>query len=204
MLTRPLCALQVPVQRQVRVPRQYMEQQTVQYQVPKVEYQDIITQVPRTVMVPQTTFENHITQMPRETFEIQTVNVQIPRMTEEVRNVVSYEVQNVQEPVQIMVPQTETVNTVQQVNRVVEYARVPVRQYSVPGEVYTDGPSMGYTPYAHLQYGPTVSYAQDARREPLSAAQAWQQKREYGAQMLSLKQQRDGYSRLFPMSTSLY
>ena len=59
-------------------------------------------------------------------------------------------------------------------------------------------------PYAHLQYGPTVSYAQDARREPLSAAQAWQQKREYGAQMLSLKQQRDGYSRLFPMSTSLY
>ena len=94
MLTRPLCALQVPVQRQVRVPRQYMEQQTVQYQVPKVEYQDIITQVPRTVMVPQTTFENHITQMPRETFEIQTANVQIPRMTEEVRNVVSYAVQN--------------------------------------------------------------------------------------------------------------
>jgi hypothetical protein len=110
-----------------------MEQQTYQYKVPKVEYEARTIQVPTTVMVPQTTFENRVTYVPRHTFEMKTATVQVPRMTEGIQNVVSYHTQTVQEPVQIMVPQAQTVNTVQQVNRVVEYARTPVRQYSVVG-----------------------------------------------------------------------
>ena len=110
-----------------------MEQQTYQYKVPKVEYEARTIQVPTTVMVPQTTFENRVTYVPRHTFEMKTATVQVPRMTQGIQNVVSYHTQTVQEPVQIMVPQAQTVNTVQQVNRVVEYARTPVRQYSVVG-----------------------------------------------------------------------
>jgi len=110
-----------------------MEQQTYQYKVPKVEYEARTIQVPTTVMVPQTTFENRVTYVPRHTFEMKTATVQVPRMTEGIQNVLSYHTQTVQEPVQIMVPQAQTVNTVQQVNRVVEYARTPVRQYSVVG-----------------------------------------------------------------------
>jgi hypothetical protein len=110
-----------------------MEQQTYQYKVPKVEYEARTIQVPTTVMVPQTTFENRVTYVPRHTFEMKTATVQVPRMTEGIQNVVSYHTQTVQEPVQIMVPQAQTVNTVQQVNRVVEYARTPFRQYSVVG-----------------------------------------------------------------------
>ncbi len=117
----------------MRVPRQYLEQQTYQYKVPKVEYEARTIQVPTTVMVPRTTFENRVTYVPRHTFEMKTATVQVPRMTEEIQNVVSYHMQTVQEPVQIMVPQTQTVNTVQHVNRVVEYVRTPVRQYTVVG-----------------------------------------------------------------------
>jgi hypothetical protein len=36
-----------------------------------------------------------------------------------------------------MVPQTQTVNTVQHIQKVVEYARTPVNQYVVPGPTYT-------------------------------------------------------------------
>jgi len=61
---------------------------------------------------------------------------QVPRMTEEIQNVTNYVTQTVQEPVVNMVPQTQTVNTVQQINKVVEYARTPVNTYTVPGPSY--------------------------------------------------------------------
>jgi len=36
-----------------------------------------------------------------------------------------------------MVPQTQTVNSIQQIQKVVEYARTPVNQYTVPSPTYT-------------------------------------------------------------------
>ena len=132
-----------------------MEQQTYQYKVPKVEYEARTIQVPTTVMVPQTTFENRVTYVPRHTFEMKTATVQVPRMTEGIQNVLSYHTQTVQEPMQIMVPQAQTVNTVQQVNRVVEYARTPVRQYSVVGPTAATAASLspGLAPRVPY-YGP--------------------------------------------------
>lgn len=174
--------IQVPVTQQVRVPRQYMETQTYQYQVPKIEYETQTYQVPKTVMVPQTTLETRVQQVPRQSFEMKTGTVQVPRMTEEVQNVVSYQNQTIQEPVQVMVPQTHVVNHVQQVNRVVEYARTPVRQYSVPGPSYqVPGPSYqvpgAMAPVAAAGYGMASVAPAYVAGGALPAS--WQQRRSY-------------------------
>ena len=145
-----------------------MEQHTYQYKVPKVEYEARTIQVPSTVMVPKTTFENRVTYVPRHTFEMKTATVQIPRMTEGIQNVVSYHMQTVQEPVQIMVPQTQTVNTVQHVNRVVEYARTPVRQYSVVGPTSATSLSPRHAPRAPYHGGSWQEQTRFPRPFPVS------------------------------------
>jgi len=92
--------------------------------------------------------------------------IQVPRMTEEIQNVTNYVMQTVQEPVQVMVPQVQTVNTIQNINKVVEYQRTPVNTYTVPGPSYqmpaTTGYSMpattGYSMPATTGYPMTTGY----------------------------------------------
>ena len=85
--------------------------------------------------------------------------VQVPRMTEELQQYTTYAQQTVQEPVQVMVPQTQTVNTIQQINKVVEYARTPVNEYTVPGPSYQQ-PVMQqqYQTYTQPTYTQGYSY----------------------------------------------
>merc|ERR1740138_936983 len=154
--------VQVPQVQQVRVPRQVMEQQVSYYQVPKMEIQEHKVPTQKTIMVPQVVQEEYTyttqrpvyttkyreVQVPKMTyetvqvpyqeqeFEMKEQTYQVPRMTEEIQNVTNYVTQTVQEPVVNMVPQTQTVNTVQQINKVVEYARTPVNTYTVPGPSY--------------------------------------------------------------------
>merc|ERR1740127_241391 len=92
-------------------------------------------------------------------FEMKEQTYQVPRMTEEIQNVTNYVTQTVQEPVVNMVPQTQTVNTVQQINKVVEYARTPVNTYTVPGPSYQQ-PVMQqqYQTYTQPTYTQGYSY----------------------------------------------
>ena len=170
--------VQVPQVQQVRVPRQVMEQQVSYIQVPKMEVQEHKVPTQKTIMVPQVVEETYTyqTQRPVYTTKYRTVQVpkmiyepvevpyqeqefemkeqtyQVPRMTEEIQNVTNYVTQTVQEPVVNMVPQTQTVNTVQQINKVVEYARTPVNQYTVPGPSYTMPAQQTYTMPAQQTY----------------------------------------------------
>ena len=176
--------IQVPQMQQVRVPRQVMEAQVQNYQVPKVEYETHTQQVPKTVMVPQTTYETYQYQtakpvyetkyrtvrVPKMTYEDVQVpyqeqvyetkqqTIQVPRMTEEIQQYQTYTQQTVQEPVQVMVPQTQTVNTIQQINKVVEYARTPVNEYTVPGPTYTQ--PVAQQQYTYAQPQQYATYAQ--------------------------------------------
>jgi hypothetical protein len=85
--------------------------------------------------VPQTTYQNQVIQ--------EAVTVNVPQQ------------QTVQVPI------TQTVNTVQTVNKVVEYARTPVNQYVVPGASYTQPtvqvaygqPTYGQPTYGQPTYG---------------------------------------------------
>merc|ERR1712216_830531 len=86
-------------------------------------------QVPKTVMVPQTTYETVMQKVPKTTYEVKTATQQVPRMTyetktgthmvpkytEEYQTVTSMTTQTVQEPVTVQVP-------------------VPDRQHSPAGE----------------------------------------------------------------------
>merc|ERR1719231_814080 len=81
-------------------------------------------------------YETQTIQVPKYSSETRTGYQQVPRMTEETVMQTSYQSQTIQEPVQVMVPQTQTVNTIQTINKVTEYQRQPVNQYSVPGPSY--------------------------------------------------------------------
>ena len=47
--------------------------------------------------------------------------------------VTTYAAQPIQELIQVMVPQTQTVNTIQTINKVTKYAHTPVNAYSYAG-----------------------------------------------------------------------
>ena len=135
---------------QYQVPVQTMEDVQYQYQVPVQTFEEVAVQVPKTVMVPQTTYETVMQKVPKTTYEVKTATQQVPRMTyetktgthmvpkytEEYQTVTSMTTQTVQEPVTVQVPVQQTVNTVQMVNKVVEYKMQPVNTYTVPGQTY--------------------------------------------------------------------
>jgi len=152
--------IQVPVQTQVQVPRPYMEAQAYQYQVPVQTFEEQTIQVPRTV------YETQTIRVPKIHYETKTGSVQVQRMGAEMQSVTGYQTQpvttyqtgmqmsyanqTIQEPVQVMVPQTQTVNTIQNINKVIEYARTPVNQYTVAGPSYQTAmpyPSAGMAGY---------------------------------------------------------
>jgi hypothetical protein len=177
--------IQVPQVQQVRVPRTTYETQTQNYQVPQMTYETQTIQVPKQIMVPQMTYETQTIQVPRpvyetkyrtvqvprtvydeqqvpyqeQVYETRSQTIQVPRMTEEIQNVTNMVQQTVQEPVQTMIPQTHTVNTIQQINKVVEYARTPVNQYTVPGPTYTQ-------PVQQMSYAPQMSYSMPSMSMP--------------------------------------
>merc|ERR1719199_1054568 len=123
---------------QYQVPVQTMEDVQYQYQVPVQTFEEVAVQVPKTVMVPQTTYEvkTATQQVPRMTYETKTGTHMVPKYTEEYQTVTSMTTQTVQEPVTVQVPVQQTVNTVQMVNKVVEYKMQPVNTYTVPGQRY--------------------------------------------------------------------
>ena len=88
--------------------------------------------------VPKTTYEvkTATQQVPRMTYETKTGTHMVPKYTEEYQTVTSMTTQTVQEPVTVQVPVQQTVNTVQMVNKVVEYKMQPVNTYTVPGQTY--------------------------------------------------------------------
>jgi hypothetical protein len=94
--------------------------------------------------------------------EQQAQTIQVPRMTEEIQNVTNYVMQTVQEPVQVMVPQVQTVNTIQNINKVVEYQRTPVNTYTVPGPSYQMPATTGYTMPTTGYTMPTTGYQMPA------------------------------------------
>jgi len=169
-----------------------MEQQAYQYQVPQMTYETQTQQIPRTVMVPQTTMETYQyqTQKPiyetkyrtvrvpkttyedvevpyqEQVFEVKEQTVQVPRMTEEYQSYTTYANQTIQEPVQVMVPHMQTVNSIQQINKVVEYARTPVNQYTVAGPSYQQQAMTYQQPQMYAQ--PTMSYAQPSYGHSMS------------------------------------
>merc|ERR1711865_319053 len=144
-------------------------------------------QVPKTVMVPQTTYETkyRTVRVPKMTYEdvevpyreqvmeVKQQTMQVPRMTEEMQSYTTYANQTIQEPVQVMVPQTQTVNTVQQIQKVVEYARTPVNQYVVPGPSYTM-PVQQEMQYQQYQQKPTQVVQQEGLQyQQMPAQQAY-------------------------------
>eukprot|EP00293_Proteomonas_sulcata_P014658 CAMPEP_0184310328 /NCGR_PEP_ID=MMETSP1049-20130417/26818_1 /TAXON_ID=77928 /ORGANISM="Proteomonas sulcata, Strain CCMP704" /LENGTH=229 /DNA_ID=CAMNT_0026624253 /DNA_START=14 /DNA_END=703 /DNA_ORIENTATION=+ len=170
--------IQVPQVSTVQVPTQYMETYEQAYQVPKYEQVPYQYQVPRTytvmetmtayqqrpvyqqksrtVQVPRTYYENVEVPYTEQVYETRTQPVQVPRTAYTQQPVTTMATQTVQEPVTYQVPMTQTVQAVQQVNRVVEYARTPVNQYVVPGAT-TYGAAMPYTGYGgYAGYG-TIS-----------------------------------------------
>lgn len=107
--------------------------------------------------------------------ETQQRTIQVPKMTQEMQSYTTYAQQTIQEPIQTMVPQTQTVNTIQQINKVVEYARTPVNQYTVAGPTYTQPAQqqMMYQPQMQQSYAmPQQSYgygmAQQSYGMPMS------------------------------------
>merc|ERR1712216_979169 len=139
--------------------------ETYQYQTAKPVYETKY----RTVRVPKMTYEDVQVPYQEQGMETKQQTIQVPRMTEEIQAYTSYAQQTVQEPVQVMVPQTQTVNTIQQVNKVVEYARTPVNEYTVPGPTYTQ-------PVATQAY----TYAQPAATATATTTQAYTYAPTYG------------------------
>lgn len=62
---------------------QYMETQAYQYQVPQMTMETQTVQVPRTVMVPQTTYETQTYQTQKPVYETKYRTVKVPRVTYE-------------------------------------------------------------------------------------------------------------------------
>jgi len=107
-------------------------------------------------MVPKTTYEQVEVPYQEQVFELKEQTVQVPRMTEEYQSHTAYANHTIQEPVQVMVSHMQTVNSIHQINKVVEYSRSPVNQYTVAGY---QQPAMTYQqPQMYAQ--PTMTYAQ--------------------------------------------
>jgi hypothetical protein len=129
------------------------------YQVPKVRYEAVQYEEEQTV------------QVPKMSYAIQTAQRQVPVQTVEQVPYTTYQNQTIQEPVTVNVPQqqtvqipvTQTVNTFQTVQKVIEYARTPVNQYTVPGPSYAQPGAVAYgqpQPYGVPQtYGYPGGYA---------------------------------------------
>merc|ERR1711865_816297 len=157
--------IQVPVQTPIQVPVNSTVQVPIQSQVP---YQEAYTTYEeQTIQVPRMVMDTKTVQVPKTAYETKyrtVTNYQTQQVTNyETQMQTSYTNQTIQEPVQVMVPQTQTVNTIQNINKVVEYARVPVNQYTVPGPSYTQPvqQQMSYAQPQQMSYAqPTMSYAQ--------------------------------------------
>merc|ERR1740117_1019008 len=108
-----------------------------------------------------------------QVMEVKQQTMQVPRMTEEMQSYTTYANQTIQEPVQVMVPQTQTVNTVQQIQKVVEYARTPVNQYVVPGPSYTM-PVQQEMQYQQYQQMPTQVVQQEGLQYQQMPTQGYQ------------------------------
>jgi hypothetical protein len=154
--------IQVPVQQMMSVPRTSYTTEQYQYQVPKQYMETQVVKVPKVRYEAIQYEEDQTVQVPRMTYETQTGTRQVPVQVIEQVPHTTYQNQVIQEAVTVNVPQqqtvqvpiTQTVNTVQTVNKVVEYARTPVNQYVVPGASYTQ-------PTVQVAYG-QPAYAQPA------------------------------------------
>ena len=93
-----------------------------------------------------------------QVFETKTQQIQVPRMTYEDQTVTQMVPQMTQEPITTQVPMQQTYQQVQQVQKVVEYARMPVNQYTVPGQSYYTQPQMTQTMQMQqpMGYGQTM------------------------------------------------
>jgi len=75
----------------------------------------------------------------KQVFEIKNQTLQVPRMPEGLQSCTNNLQQTIQEPVpgQVMVPQIQTVNSIQQIQEVVEYTLTPIYPHIVTGPTYT-------------------------------------------------------------------
>ena len=161
--------IQVPIQQFQSVPRLTYSTEQYQYQVPKMGYETKTIKIPKVRYEAVQYEEEQTVQVPKMSYETQTAQRQVPVQTVEQVPYTTYQNQTIQEAVTVNVPQqqtvqipiTQTVNTFQTVQKVIEYARTPVNQYTLPGPTYA--------PPVPVSYGVPQTYGYPAVTPPYTA-----------------------------------
>ena len=68
----------------------------------------------------------------KQVFEVKKQILQVPGMLEELQFCTNYSQQTIQEPVKVMMPQIQTVNSIQQIQEDVKYTLTPICPHIVP------------------------------------------------------------------------